>query len=198
MVTREGDESNEEVPVRIPESMRGQLIILPIPSWRARHPKNGYRFDCATVAKRNPEIRHIEERSFHDEGLTMKKMVIAILAALTLFGAAAWAQNKAQPERITNGPVVKKASGTIAEIAWSTDAPGSSIVKYGTSASALNETAEAPWGGTKEPNGDYNHTVWMKNLKPNTTYYFIVETTQGAGTGTQTQSQPKEFHTAAK
>jgi len=128
----------------------------------------------------------------------MKKMAIAILAALTLFGTGARAQNKAQPERITNGPVVKKASGTIAEIAWSTDAPGSSIVKYGTSPSALNETAEAPWGGTKEPNGDYNHTVWMKNLKPNTTYYFIVETTQGAGTGTQTQSQPKEFHTAAK
>jgi Purple acid Phosphatase, N-terminal domain len=128
----------------------------------------------------------------------MKKMVIAMLATLILFGTAAWPQNKAQPERITNGPVVKKATGTIAEIAWSTDAPGSSIVKYGTSPNALNETAEAPWGGTKEPNGDYNHTVWVKNLKPNTTYYFIVETTQGARTGTQTESQPKEFHTAAK
>jgi Purple acid Phosphatase, N-terminal domain len=93
---------------------------------------------------------------------------------------------------------VKRATGTIAEIAWSTDAQGSSIVKYGTSPNTLNQTAEAPWGGTREPNGDYNHTVWVKNLRPNSTYYFVVETTQGAGTGTQTQSQPKEFHTAAK
>jgi hypothetical protein len=128
----------------------------------------------------------------------MRRIARASLAALLLLTLGAWAQTKAQPERITNGPVVKKAAGTVAEIAWSTDAPGSSIVKYGTTPNALSETAEAPWGGIKEPNGDYNHTVWVKNLKPNTTYYFVVETTQGAGTGTQTQSQPKEFHTTAK
>jgi hypothetical protein len=128
----------------------------------------------------------------------MEKMTISILATLILFGSVSWAQNKAERERITNGPVVKRATGTIAEIAWSTDAQGSSIVKYGTSPNTLNQTAEAPWGGTREPNGDYNHTVWVKNLRPNTTYYFVVETTQGAGTGTQTQSQPKEFHPAAK
>jgi purple acid phosphatase-like protein len=128
----------------------------------------------------------------------MRKITVASLAALlVLLTVAASAQNKPQAERISNGPVVKKTTDTVAEIAWSTDAPGSSIVKYGTSPNALNETAEAPWGGTKEPNGDYNHAVWVKNLKPNATYYFVVETTQGAGTGTQTQSQPKEFHTAA-
>jgi len=128
----------------------------------------------------------------------MKNIAIALALLLTLFMIAAPAQNKAQAERITNGPVVKKTTDTVAEIAWSTDAPGSSIVKYGTSPNALNQTAEAPWGGTKEANGDYNHTVWVKNLRPNTSYYFVVETTQGAGTGTQTQSQPKEFHTVAK
>ena len=98
----------------------------------------------------------------------MRSITLASLAALLLLTLGAWAQTKAQPERITNGPVVKKAAGTVAEIAWSTDAPGSSIVKYGTTPNALSETAEAPWGGTKEPNGDYNHTVWVKNLKPNT------------------------------
>lgn len=130
----------------------------------------------------------------------MKTRMLAALVAMVVlvFVIVASSQNKAQAERITNGPVVKKTSGTVAEIAWSTDAQGSSIVKYGTSPNALNEIAEAPWGGTKEANGDYNHTVWVKNLKPNTTYYFIVETTQGAATGTQTQSQPKEFHTASK
>ena len=125
------------------------------------------------------------------------KAASRISSFLLLFAVASAAQTKAQAERITNGPVVKKTTDTVAEIAWSTDAPGSSIVKYGTSQNALNETAEAPWGDTKEPNGDYNHTVRVKNLKPNTTYYFVVETTQGAGTGTQIQSQPKEFHTLA-
>jgi hypothetical protein len=128
----------------------------------------------------------------------MRKITLASLAALlVLFTLAAWAQVKPQAERITNGPVVKKTTDAVAEISWSTDAQGSSIVKYGTSPNALNERAEAPWGGTKEANGDYNHTVWVKNLKPNTTYYFVVDTTQGAGTGTQTQSQPQQFHTAA-
>lgn len=128
----------------------------------------------------------------------MRKIALVSLPALLLlFSLAASAQSKVQAERITNGPVVKKTTGTVAEIAWSTDAPGSSIVKYGTSPSALNQTAEAPWGGTKERNGDYNHTVWVKNLKPNTTYYFVVETTQGAVTGTQTESRPEQFHTAA-
>ena len=84
----------------------------------------------------------------------------------------AWAQNKARAERITKGAVVKKTTDTVTEIAWSSDGPGSSIVKYGTSPNALNQTAEKPWGGTKESNGDYSHTVWITNLKPNTTYYF--------------------------
>ena len=127
----------------------------------------------------------------------MRKMTVASLAVLfVLFTVAAWAQKK--PEKITNGPVVKQTSATGAEIAWSTDAQGSSIVKYGTSPNALTQTAEAPWGGTKEANGDYNHTVWVKNLQPNTTYYFVVDTTQGAGTNTSAQSQPQQFHTASK
>ena len=132
----------------------------------------------------------------------MRKITLTSFAVLfALFTSLAWAQvkpDKPKAERITNGPVVKKTTGTVAEISWSTDAQGSSIVKYGTNPNALNETAEAPWGGTKEANGDYNHTVWAKNLKPNTTYYYRVETTQGFGTGTQTESQPETFHTTPK
>lgn len=128
----------------------------------------------------------------------MKKTTLSTFAAiLLLFTLAAWAQTKPQAERITDGPKVKQTTGNSAEVAWSTDVPGSSIVKYGTSAKALNETAEAPWGGTKESNNDYNHTVWIKNLKPNTSYYFVVLTGQGQGTGTQAQSQPQQFHTAS-
>jgi Purple acid Phosphatase, N-terminal domain len=132
-------------------------------------------------------------------GTSMRKTALASVAVLVIvFAFGVWAQNKPQSERITNGPVVKKTTDTVAEISWSTDAPGSSIVKYGSSANSLNQTAEEPWGGAKESNGDYNHTVWIKNLKPNTTYYFMVVTGQGLGTGTETQSRPQEFHTMAK
>jgi len=109
----------------------------------------------------------------------MKKLAIAnLLTLLLLFSGAAWAQGKPKAERITNGPVVTETTRDSAEVSWSSDSPGSSIVKYGTSPNALNETAEKPWGGKREPNGDYNHTVWVKNLKPNTTYFYKVETGQ--------------------
>ena len=128
----------------------------------------------------------------------MKKLTLIVAPLLLVFFTlAAWSQTKSPAERVTQGPDVKRTTDDSAEISWSTDAPGSSIVKYGTDPHNLNETAEKPWGGTREGNG-YNHTVWVKNLKPNTTYYFRVETGQGKGTGTETESQPKEFHTMAK
>jgi hypothetical protein len=124
------------------------------------------------------------------------KITLAIFGALmVLFAVSAWAQ---KAERITDGPVVKKTTDTGAEISWSTDAAGSSIVRYGTSPNELNQRAEEPWGGTHEPNHDFNHTVWVKNLQPNTTYYFVVETGQGRGTGTGAESRPQEFHTMGR
>ena len=125
----------------------------------------------------------------------MKNIAVASFLSLLLLSAISWAQGKPKAERITNGPVVKEETRNSAEIAWSTDAPGSSVVKYGTSQSSLNETAEEPWGGKRESNGDYNHSVWVKNLKPNTTYYYKVETGQGLGTGTEADSRTGQFHT---
>lgn len=126
----------------------------------------------------------------------MKNIAMAnFFLALLLLSAITWAQDKPKAERITNGPVVKEETRNSAEISWSTDAPGSTVVKYGTSPNALNETAEEPWGGKRESNGGYNHTVWVKNLKPNTTYYYKVETGQGLGTGTEADSRAGQFHT---
>jgi phosphodiesterase/alkaline phosphatase D-like protein len=126
----------------------------------------------------------------------MKKMaIVSLLSSFFLLAALSWAQGKPKAERITNGPVMKETTRNSAEVAWSTDAPGSSVVKYGTSPNALNETAEEPWGGKRESNGDYNHTVWIKNLKPDTTYYYKVETGQGLGTGTEADSRTGQFRT---
>jgi Purple acid Phosphatase, N-terminal domain len=127
----------------------------------------------------------------------MKKMSIASIALTMLLTVAAWGQANPQAVKITDGPKLKQTTDTTAEISWSTNVPGSSIVRYGTNPSALDQKAQEPWGGTKEPNGDYNHTVWLKNLQPNTTYHFTVESGQAQGTGTQTQSAPLQLHTTA-
>jgi len=128
----------------------------------------------------------------------MRKITLAGVTAMILFTAAAWAQNGAPTERITDGPTVKQTTDRSAEIAWSTDASGSSVVRYGTNPNHLSQIAEQPWGGKQERNGDYNHTVWVKNLAPNRTYYFVVVTGQGQGTGSAAQSQVQQFQTGAR
>jgi phosphodiesterase/alkaline phosphatase D-like protein len=129
----------------------------------------------------------------------MKKLLLASFVSLFLLVGGSWAQQmkngKHEAEKITNGPDVKETTKDSAKITWSTDNPGSTIVKYGTNPNALDHKAEEPWGGKRESNGDYEHTVWVKGLKPNTTYYFKVETGQGLGTGTEADSKTGEFKT---
>jgi phosphodiesterase/alkaline phosphatase D-like protein len=125
----------------------------------------------------------------------MKRMSMASMALMLLLAVAAWGQSNTQAVKITNGPTVAQPAGGVAEVDWSTNVQGSSVVKYGTSQNALNQSSEAAWGGEKQPNGDYTHRVWLKNLRPNTTYYYTIDTGQGQGTGTEAQSQVKQFHT---
>ena len=124
-----------------------------------------------------------------------RESFVTVLAAVVLISCATWAQ---EVERITDGPRVKRTTETSAEIAWSTTAPGSSIVHYGTRPDELSEIAEQPWGGTHEPNGDFNHTVWVSNLRPNTRYFFVVVTGQGRDTGTRAMSRMQEFRTGPR
>ena len=96
--------------------------------------------------------------------------------------------------KITNGPVIEKTDANSATMAWSTDKKGSSRVSYGTSQGALNEFAEAPWGA-----GGLTHRVQLKNLHPNATYYFQVQTTQAEGAhGAGLESHIFSFHTPAQ
>jgi len=93
--------------------------------------------------------------------------------------------------KLTNGPVIEHVGDTTATVAWSTDLPSSSIVKYGTDPRNLNETAEQPWGAT-------THRVEIKNLKPNTRYYFSVHSAQGKNApGQALDTPPQPFTTSA-
>jgi phosphodiesterase/alkaline phosphatase D-like protein len=92
---------------------------------------------------------------------------------------------------ITNGPVVEHVADTNATVAWSTNLPASTIVKYGTDQNNLNQTAQEAWGQT-------THRVQLKNLQPNTQYYFSVHSAQGRNApGQRAEKGPIPFKTAA-
>jgi phosphodiesterase/alkaline phosphatase D-like protein len=80
--------------------------------------------------------------------------------------------------KITSAPVLEEVTSNSATVAWSTNVKGSSRVTYGTDPNNLTQLGESPWG-----QGGLTHRVQLKNLQPNTTYYFRVETGQAAGTG---------------
>jgi purple acid phosphatase-like protein len=90
--------------------------------------------------------------------------------------------------QITQGPVVEHLTDTTAEIAWSTNVNAGTSLRYGTDPSHLDQTAGMPWGGL-------THRVTIKNLQPNTTYYFKAESGQGQGTGTQAETAQASFQT---
>jgi phosphodiesterase/alkaline phosphatase D-like protein len=100
--------------------------------------------------------------------------------------------NPSDKLHITNGPVVEHVADTNATIAWTTDLPSSSIVKYGTDRNTMSQTAEQPWGAT-------THRVQLKNLKPSTQYFFTVHSAQGKNApGESEDTQPQPFTTAAR
>lgn len=97
-------------------------------------------------------------------------------------------QQQASNVRIINGPVIESVADNHAVIAWSTTVPASSVIKYGTDPNSLSQTAQAPWGST-------THRVDIKNLQPNTQYYFEVVSSQAHGTGTMAQGGEGQFRT---
>jgi phosphodiesterase/alkaline phosphatase D-like protein len=89
---------------------------------------------------------------------------------------------------ITNGPVVESVTDTTAVIAWSTNVNAGTVLHYGTDPNHLTQTAGMPWGGL-------THRVNLKDLKPDTKYYFRAESPKAQGTGTTVTAPPSSFHT---
>ncbi|HWR34405.1 MAG TPA: fibronectin type III domain-containing protein [Clostridia bacterium] len=125
---------------------------------------------------------------------------IAIAALALVFGAtstlalpvpvpaqpqAAQGQNAVQ---IVNQPQAQVTSSNSAKVVWTTNVNSGGIVKYGTDPNNLNQTANAPWGGT-------THEVTLTNLQPNTTYYYQAVSQHGQGTGTGALSPVQQFST---
>ncbi len=97
--------------------------------------------------------------------------------------------------KITSGPTLEQVASNTATVAWGTNRKGSSRVEYGTDPNNLTQLAEASWGAS-----GLTHRVELRNLQPNTTYYFRVETGQAQGTqGAEVESQKvMSFKTTAQ
>jgi len=90
--------------------------------------------------------------------------------------------------KIVDGPVFEYLDSTSVEIAWTTNAQSSTLVRYGANPNDLRKTVEAPWGQA-------THRVTITGLEPNATYYFVVESGQASDSGTMAKSNEGSFRT---
>jgi len=86
---------------------------------------------------------------------------------------------------ITSGPTILSTSLTGAKIMWWTSKTTKDTLYYGTSSSALTNTAD---GGT-----DTTHSVTLSGLSPGTTYYY--KATSSYRNGASVSSEVKSFRT---
>ena len=99
---------------------------------------------------------------------------------------------------ITNGPNVEYLGKNSAQIAWTTNTGGSSVIHYGTDANNLSQTAQESYQSGIAAGQHVTHRVTIRGLQPNTTYYYRVESGQGQGTGTAAQGTVQSFKTKAQ
>src|SRR5947209_19831373 len=121
-------------------------------------------------------------------------LTISLVAAAPAVSSAQ--ANRAQAESIIQRPRIERANGNTAVIAWSTNTGGSSVVHYGTDPNNLSQRAQSPYANDRDNNGE-THRVTLRDLQPNTTYYYAVESGQGQGTGTTAMSRVQSFRTDA-
>ena len=90
--------------------------------------------------------------------------------------------------KIIDGPVFEYLTETSVQIAWTTNAQSSTLIRYGTDPNDLRKTAPAPWG-------QETHRVEIKGLDPDTKYYFVAESAQARDSGTMAKSAAGSFRT---
>jgi phosphodiesterase/alkaline phosphatase D-like protein len=132
------------------------------------------------------------------------KVVMVVTVGSLLYSTPARTQvspttNKVARVRITQGPEIERADPDFAIIRWTSNNPGGSpehygIVRYGTNPTKLKQTAKSPI----RLNPVLSYTVFrvrMDGLKPRTTYYYTVDSTEANGKGDGVKSVVKHFTT---
>ena len=134
----------------------------------------------------------------------LPQSMVVLAAASLLQSMPAGAQvspttEKTARVRITNGPEIERADPDFAIVSWTSNNPGGSpehygVVHYGTDPKKLDQTAKSPI----RLNPARSYTVFrvrMDGLKPATTYYYKVESTEANGDTDEMESFIRHFTT---
>ncbi len=102
-------------------------------------------------------------------------MTFAIIAlSLTGLGQVK-DQSSSSGLQFTQPPTVESADAHSMTVMWKTNMSGSTVVRYGTDQNNLNQIFE------KAADGKTHRASIQDQLQPNTTYYFVAETSNGQG-----------------
>jgi hypothetical protein len=104
---------------------------------------------------------------------------------------------QAERVRITEGPTIESARPNLIVIKWTSNNPGGTdehfgVVHYGTDREHLSQVAKSPI----RLNQNHASTVFrvrVDGLKPQTTYYYSVDSTQGNGKSDGVKSAVNQF-----
>jgi hypothetical protein len=141
-------------------------------------------------------------------GLSMNKLILkvammlmvgSLLYSIPLAAQVSPTTEKAARVQITQGPELERIDPDLAIIRWTSNNPGGSpqhygVVHYGTDPKTLSQTAKNPI----RLNPGHSYTVFrvlMEHLKPGTTYYYTVSSSESNGTSDGVKSPVKKFST---
>ena len=104
---------------------------------------------------------------------------------------------QAERVRVTEGPAIESAKGNLIIIKWTSNNPGGTdehfgVVHYGTDPGHLSQTVQSP----VRLNQNHALTVFrvrVDGLRPQTTYYFAVDSMQGNGRSDGVKSAVNHF-----
>lgn len=132
--------------------------------------------------------------------LAMIVMFDSLLYATPVAAQVSPTTKKAASVRIINGPEIERADSYFTIIRWTSNNPGGSpvhygIVRYGTDPKNLSQTAKNPI----RLNPGHPTTVFrvrIEGLKPQTTYYYTVDSMEANGKRAGLKSTVKKFTTS--
>jgi phosphodiesterase/alkaline phosphatase D-like protein len=106
---------------------------------------------------------------------------------------------KAERVEITQGPELESARDDLAIIRWTTNNPGGTevhfgVVHYGTAPEDLSQTAKSPIQ-INRGHAETRFRVRVVGLKPQTTYYYKVTSTESNGKSDGVESPVTQFTT---
>lgn len=126
-------------------------------------------------------------------------VAVSLLCSSRVYTQESPTTKKAARVRIMQGPEIERVDPDFAIVRWTSNNPGGSpehygIVRYGTDPTKLNQTAKSPI----RLNPGHSYTVFrvrMEGLKPRTTYYYTVDSTEANGKGDGVKNAVKHFTT---